>query len=272
MAPPFTSIRSHRLRGLKARSIRWRSVTTRLTDPTPPASLEQAVQTANALIARGHSLDLGVMQINTKNLRGLRMSVADAFDACKSMAGGSRVLVEGYRPAGSEDSQVTLLRALSHYNTGNQQRGFTNGYVRRVQYAAQQVVPAIRLGGSPVVVAGPEGGEGAVIVQPPAPPPAPPVMGYVRFGAVSPRKRRNGAGPASSTTATVAPGSNACRSCRSCSCHAASCPCRSLRKWHVKRIRFPLHRDARRAVPMLAALRACTVQASALALLACQPL
>jgi len=139
-----------------------------------PASLEQAIQTANALIARGHSLDLGVMQINTKNLRGLRMSVADAFDACKSMAGGSRVLVEGYRPAGSEDSQVTLLRALSHYNTGNQQRGFTNGYVRRVQYAAQQVVPAIRLGGSPIVVAGPEGGEGAVVVQPPAPPPAPP--------------------------------------------------------------------------------------------------
>lgn len=138
-----------------------------------PASVEQAIQTANALIARGHSLDLGLMQINTKNLRGLRMSVADAFDACKSMAGGARVLVEGYRPAGSEDNQATLLRALSHYNTGNQQRGFTNGYVRRVQYAAQQVVPAIRLGGSPVVVTGPEEGRGRLSFNP-APPPAPP--------------------------------------------------------------------------------------------------
>ena len=139
-----------------------------------PASAQEAIQTANALIARGHSLDLGVMQINTKNLRGLRMSVADTFDPCKSIAAGARVLVEGYRPAGVEDNQATLLRALSHYNTGNPQRGFTNGYVRRVQYAAQQVVPAIRLGGSPVVVAGPEGGQGAVVVQPPAAPPPPP--------------------------------------------------------------------------------------------------
>ncbi|WP_076068092.1 lytic transglycosylase domain-containing protein [Sphingomonas montana] len=139
-----------------------------------PASVEQAIQTANALLARGHSLDLGLMQINTKNLRGLGLSVADTFDTCKNVRAGARVLVEGYRPAGVEDSQATLLRALSHYNTGNQQRGFTNGYVRRVQYAAQQVVPAIRLGGSPVVVTGPEGGEGPVAVQPPAPPPAPP--------------------------------------------------------------------------------------------------
>lgn len=139
-----------------------------------PASVEQAYQTATALLARGHSLDLGVMQINSKNLRGLGLSVADTFDACKNIRAGARVLVEGYRPAGSEDNQTTLLRALSHYNTGNQQRGFTNGYVRRVQYAAQQVVPAIRLGGPPVVVAGPEGGEGPVTLQPPAPPPAPP--------------------------------------------------------------------------------------------------
>jgi type IV secretion system protein VirB1 len=156
-----------------------------------PGSVQEAIAIANALMAKGHSLDLGLMQVNTANLRGLRMTVADTFDACKSIAAGARVLVEGYRPAGSEDNQATLLRALSHYNTGNAQRGFRNGYVRRVQASAQQVVPAIRLGGGAVVVAGPEGGE-AVVAAPPAPPPAPPswdVFGTARY------RRENGDAP-----------------------------------------------------------------------------
>lgn len=149
-----------------------------------PATPEQAVAVATALLQQGHSLDLGLMQINSANLRGLRMTVADTFDACKSLAGGARVLVEGYRaPGAGLDTQPALLRALSHYNTGNPQRGFANGYVRRVQASAQEVVPAIRLGGpgGPVVVA--PGGEG-VVVAPPAPPPAPPswdVFGNARY-------------------------------------------------------------------------------------------
>ncbi|UZO95032.1 Attachment mediating protein VirB1 (plasmid) [Roseomonas mucosa] len=154
-----------------------------------PTSPEQAIATATTLLAQGHSIDMGLMQVNSANLRGLRMSVADAFDACKSVAGGARVLVEGYRaPGAGQDTQPALLRALSHYNTGSQQRGFTNGYVRRVQVSAQEVVPAIRLGGpgGPVVV-GPEGGSEAA--APPPPPPAPPswdVYGNARY------RRENG--------------------------------------------------------------------------------
>lgn len=170
-----------------------------------PATAEQAVAIATALIRQGHSIDLGLMQVNSKNLRGLGMSVADTFDACKSIKAGARVLVEGYRhPGDGVDTQPALMRALSHYNTGNAERGFRNGYVRRVQYAAQQVVPAIRLGGSagPVVV-GPEGGSEAVApAAPPPPPPTPPswdVFATARY------RRENPDGPPSSPPAQAAP-------------------------------------------------------------------
>ena len=152
-----------------------------------PASVEAAVATATALIRQGHSIDLGVMQINSKNLRGLGMTVADTFDACKSIAAGARILRDGYRqPGAGEDNQPALMRALSRYNTGHPTRGFANGYVRRVFASAGQVVPAIRLGGAPVVVAGPEGGSVSVNAPPAAPalPPAPPtwdVYGTARF-------------------------------------------------------------------------------------------
>ena len=154
-----------------------------------PAGPQQAVVIATALLRQGHSIDLGLMQVNSKNLRGLGMSVAEAFDACKSLAAGARILVEGYRSPGvGVDPQPAIMRALSHYNTGNPVRGFANGYVRRVQVSAQQIVPAIRVGGTvqPVAI-GPEGGserEG-----PPPQPPAPPtwdVYGTARYRRDSP--------------------------------------------------------------------------------------
>jgi type IV secretion system protein VirB1 len=138
-----------------------------------PATLQEAIVTATALLQQGHSLDLGLMQINSANLRGLGLSVADTFDPCKSIAGGTRVLVEGYRPAPGENTQAALLRALSHYNTGSQGRGFANGYVTRVQASAEQIVPAIRLGGT----------AGVNPADPPAPPPPPSwdVYGRARY-------------------------------------------------------------------------------------------
>ena len=112
-----------------------------------PATPAAAVATANALLARGHSLDLGLMQINSATLGRLGMTVADAFDPCRSIAGGARVLADGYRPAPDGDTQPALARALSRYNTGSPVRGLANGYVARVQASAAQVVPAIRVEG-----------------------------------------------------------------------------------------------------------------------------
>lgn len=113
-----------------------------------PATVPEAIAIATALRAVGDSVDLGLMQINSANLARLDLTVAGAFDPCRNMAAGAQILVDDYlaRPA-SRDMQVRLRQALSRYNTGDSAIGFVNGYVARVQAAAGQIVPAIRLQG-----------------------------------------------------------------------------------------------------------------------------
>jgi type IV secretion system protein VirB1 len=95
-----------------------------------PTTRGEAIERAHALLRAGRSVDLGLMQINSRNLGWLGLSVEDAFDPCRNVAAGARVLT-----------------SFSGYNTGHPQRGFTNGYVARVLAAevgnaAQAPTPA----------------------------------------------------------------------------------------------------------------------------------
>src|ERR1700759_1148245 len=73
---------------------------------------------ASQLITAGHSVDLGLMQINSRNLALLGLSVDDAFPACRSVEAAAR-----------------LLALFSRYNTGSPQRGIANGYATKVMAA-----------------------------------------------------------------------------------------------------------------------------------------
>jgi type IV secretion system protein VirB1 len=118
--------------------------------PVFPATREAAVALATDLVQRqGRSVDLGLMQVNSGNLRALRLTVEEALDPCTNLAAGARILREGYAAArrSEADPQQALRIAFSRYNTGHPKRGFANGYVQRVQGAAEAVVPAIRLRG-----------------------------------------------------------------------------------------------------------------------------
>ncbi|MCC7266867.1 MAG: lytic transglycosylase domain-containing protein [Caulobacteraceae bacterium] len=108
------------------------------------ATPQEAAAKASALIAAGRSVDLGLAQINSKNLGWLGLSVEAAFDPCRNLAAAGRVLQAGYRPSAELGEQPALMRALSRYNTGDDQRGFRNGYVAKVTKAAVHIVPAIR--------------------------------------------------------------------------------------------------------------------------------
>lgn len=114
-----------------------------------PASREEAITLATELVVvQRHSVDLGLMQVNSANLAGLGLSITDAFDTCRNIQAGSHILAAGYvAPSNGADTQPALIQALSRYNTGSPERGVANGYVGRVQAAAEQVVPAIRLRG-----------------------------------------------------------------------------------------------------------------------------
>lgn len=81
----------------------------------------EAARVAQSLLARGADLDLGLAQINSRNL-----------------AAAATVLRAGYRPASDNPihRQAALRVALSRYNTGHPRRGFRNGYVARVEAAA----------------------------------------------------------------------------------------------------------------------------------------
>lgn len=127
-------------------------------DPAPARTAEEAIRTAEALIRQGRSVDLGLGQINSKNLDWLGMSVSEAFDPCRNLAGAAKVLEAGYLSAARQAPQQQALRmAFSAYNTGDHRRGFANGYVAKVEAAASRVVPALG---------------GAHLAAPPAPTPA----------------------------------------------------------------------------------------------------
>ncbi len=77
---------------------------------------------AAQLIAAGHSVDLGLMQINSRNLSLLGLSLADTFDSCRSVAGAAR-----------------LIQLFSRYNTGSPTRGITNGYAMNIMASVDAV-------------------------------------------------------------------------------------------------------------------------------------
>ncbi|MGH7019318.1 MAG: lytic transglycosylase domain-containing protein, partial [Brevundimonas sp.] len=69
----------------------------------------------------------------------LGLSPEAAFDPCRNLAAAGQVLRAGYRPSPDETPQQSLRVALSRYNTGHPSRGFRNGYVARVEAAAESL-------------------------------------------------------------------------------------------------------------------------------------
>jgi type IV secretion system protein VirB1 len=99
-------------------------------------STKESVAEARYLISKGYSVDLGLMQINSRNLPGLGITIEQAFDPAINMQAGAKILIRGYRGAIKRygPGQDALKAALSAYNTGNYQRGFKNGYVAKYYF------------------------------------------------------------------------------------------------------------------------------------------
>lgn len=101
----------------------------------PPAQVDaaSAAATAQRYIAAGYSVDLGLAQINSRNMRWLGLTWDTVFDPCTNVAALGRILTQNYNAAiPGRDPQTALRVALSLYNTGSSTRGFRNGYVAKV--------------------------------------------------------------------------------------------------------------------------------------------
>lgn len=104
------------------------------------ADIAQAVQLAQQEIRAGNSVDVGLMQINSRNLAKLRITLPEAFNPCTNIAAGAQILSGAYERASKDhgEGQAALRAALSAYNTGNPKAGFTNGYVFRYYETTKQ--------------------------------------------------------------------------------------------------------------------------------------
>lgn len=103
--------------------------------PTP-ANYEEAVVVAKQLIGAGHSIDIGLAQINSKNLPKLGLTVEQVLEPCTNLYAGSKILKGFYEQAVAKYGPGTpaLFHALSGYNTGSLYAGAS--YVRRIVDAA----------------------------------------------------------------------------------------------------------------------------------------
>lgn len=101
------------------------------------ASKPAAVAAAEAAVGRGESVDMGLAQINSKNLAALGLTVEQVFDPCTNIAAGAGILARGYQKTGS------LGSALSIYNTGRSDSKIGAAYAQKVFGLAGVNVPRI---------------------------------------------------------------------------------------------------------------------------------
>lgn len=94
-------------------------------------SLDSAVAKANELIVNGHTVSLGLTQVNDRNLAALGLSVREVFDTCTNLGAGGKIFTDFYLKAVKEfgPGPKALRAALSGYNSGNWVRGEKDGYV-----------------------------------------------------------------------------------------------------------------------------------------------
>jgi type IV secretion system protein VirB1 len=88
----------------------------------------QAIALAKTLYERDISFDAGIAQINSKNFKWLGVTPETVFDPCEAIK-----------------AQTRLLRSYSKYNTGDENNGFTNGYVNKVVAGQERVRNAMRM-------------------------------------------------------------------------------------------------------------------------------
>jgi type IV secretion system protein VirB1 len=110
-----------------------------------PRTVAEAVVLARTLLAKGHSLDLGLLQINDANLSRTGLTVESAFDPDLSVEAGGQILVAAWQRCRPGRGEADALRCMaSVYNSGREQAGIRSGYVARVWRVAERIVPAIR--------------------------------------------------------------------------------------------------------------------------------
>lgn len=93
-----------------------------------PSTKEEALKAVNQLLLENKNFSVGIAQINRYNLDAYNITYEQAFDACKSLNIGAKILENCYTKAKAkfpnDNEQNALKRAFSCYYSGNFLRGF----------------------------------------------------------------------------------------------------------------------------------------------------
>ncbi|WP_074381497.1 lytic transglycosylase domain-containing protein [Bartonella doshiae] len=114
-----------------------------------PSTLSEAITIAEKLKHDGHNFDIGLGQINVKNLEWLDMSLFDLFDPCKNLKALQIILTHCYERTRMKYSseQTALQAALSCYSMRDFKNNFTKFYMQKItSYAAVQIPALVSVG------------------------------------------------------------------------------------------------------------------------------
>lgn len=118
-----------------------------------PRSEAEAIATAKSIQANGANFSVGLMQVNIKNFKRYGLALDTAFNPCKNIAAGVKILTGCFKAASTSplftSDQHALRGAMSCYYSGNFQRGYRyepgGSYVSKVERVVENVsVPAIK--------------------------------------------------------------------------------------------------------------------------------
>ena len=82
-------------------------------------SYAAAARLAAQLIAAGHSVDVGLAQVNSNWLPALHLTAAELLEPCENLRAGSLILLRAWRAAGTGPRAKRLARALAIYHSGH---------------------------------------------------------------------------------------------------------------------------------------------------------
>ena len=95
---------------------------------------EQAEAWIRWFVLNGYNIDIGIAQINIKNIQKMNIEPTLLLDPCLNLKIASQILLKNYQSTSklAKNSDDAVKLAISAYNTGNYRSGFYNGYVSRV--------------------------------------------------------------------------------------------------------------------------------------------
>ncbi|QKK27076.1 lytic transglycosylase domain-containing protein [Rhizobium hidalgonense] len=132
--------------------------------PAQPASKAEAIEVATSLIADHQDVQIGLGSLGTEALRKLKLSVADAFDACLNLK-ATATLLDGYfrqaLRAGDDRVRAERVMLRSFYGRDDPSVGAVVKYDEQVRQEIKRLSPML----ASLTIGEPDGQAGAGELQ-----------------------------------------------------------------------------------------------------------